>query len=185
MQPLLQNHLKYLAVRLVWTNKNDQAECVWKYITNYQYEVCEQLKGIPGVLFFLSSITATVTMATRAVHPGIAFWLAADPQVVQEYQIYTALRNNTYGASLKIITHRTANNEIDRHVNNVSMAVKDFGPGYVQDKIRLAGLPETRHYLRERIYMRSTPEETYYIDVLSRAQQILASQGLVFHLERF
>ena len=185
VQPLLQDGLNYLTFRLMWTNKDNHAEAVWKYITQYQQGLCEQIKMMPGVVFFISSITATVTMATRTVHPGIAFWIATDPNIVKEYQIYTALRNNGFGAELKIVTPRNANSEVDRQLQNLSTTVKDFGPGYVQDKMNVVCPQESSQHMRERIYLKSAPKGTSYSTVLFRAQEILSSQGLDFYLEVF
>ena len=181
IKPLLdQADFTYLAFRLMWTNKKRQADEVWKHITSHQRQVCDQLKAISGTVFFISSITATVTMTTKAVHPGIAFWVGVDTRVVQEYHIYTSLRNNSLGAEVKIITHRTAANELQRQVNAVSMAVKDYGPGYVEAKVCL---PEP--YLRERFYMRAAPGDAVYTDIIQNAHLTLAQLGLVFHLETY
>ena len=151
----------------------------------YQQEVCHQLTSVPGVDFFLSDITATTTGATRAVHPGLAFWVAIDPCAVSEIQIYTAMRNNVFRADLKLMTHtKTELTGCDREIKSVTMALKDFGPGYVQNKVS-ANLQSGSHYCRDRLYLKQSTEGLGYERIIRRAQEVLSQYGLHLQLETY
>ena len=186
VKPLHRDERRYLAFRLMWNSKHvDEVDTIWNNITYYQQDVCRQLTSVPGVDFFLSDITATTTRATRVVHPGLAFWVAIDPDLTSEIQIYTAMRNNVFHADLKLMSNtQTDLLETDRQIKNLGLAVKDFGPGYVQSRVN-AGLGPNSQYFRERFYLRRGRESDLYNEVILTAQQALSELGLHLHVETF
>ena len=174
-----------MAFRLVWTKRQrTNTESVWPNLPSYQQTACEQLKQLPGVEFFLSSITATTIAQNKTVNPGLAFWVALNQFEVHESLVYITMRNNEYGADLKIMTHKSGQNEYEQHVHNLSLLVKDYGPGFVQTKVASA-LGPGEQYLRDRIYMRAAPADAIYPKVLLTAQQVLGRMGLQLYLETY
>ena len=141
---------------------------------------------MPGIEYFLSAITATScrTNNTKVIHPGVAFWVGTDPILTSDFDICTGMRQNTFNADLKLMTCKSANSEADRQVSNVAMAVKDFGPGYVQSQVN-AHLDPATLYLRERIYLRAAPRDTSYPPLILQAQEALSRLGLYVHVETF
>ena len=187
VKPLLRADRRYLGFRLMWNSKRmSNYDEIWSNITYYQQEVCGQLSQFAGIEFFLSTITATVTRmkASRVIHPGLAFWVAVDPAVASDLHVYTAMRKNAFSAELKLMTSKSAVTETDRQINNVAMAVKDFGPGYVQSKVS-SGLGPGAEYLRDRLYLSMAPEHSHYQQVIVCAQQALGQVGLHLHVETY
>ena len=176
---------KFCAFRLVWIGKAcPNLEEVWSNIVHYQQNTDSRLQMIPGIEFFLSAVTATVTVtagvAEKDVKPALAYWVGGRVDALQDAQLYISMRSNTFGATLKLMTHKTARNEHERQLNNLAMAVKDFGQGFVQSKVNSVsggGYEPIRLYMKE--------AKSPYFDTLRQACPRLAEAGLGLHVEHF
>lgn len=186
VKPLLRIDRRFLAFRLVWMHKQHQnSDEIWRNFAFFQQHTCNQLKEIEGIEFFLSVISATVTVPKKDVNPAIAFWIAINPYRIQEYAIYNLMRSNTFGAELKIMTNKTAKGELERQVNNVAMALKDYGAGYVHNKLENL-LPDdiSKDYRCQQLHMKAE-QGTDYPGILMRAQRALLQHGLNLLVETY
>lgn len=183
--PLMQSGYKFITFRLMWSPKDVlNIDDVWDNLTKFQQLMSSQLMTMDGIPFFVTAVTATVSVSknTRAIHPGLAFWVATNPTVVKEFQVFTMLRSNSHGASLKIMS-TTANQNDPRHnVENICMVLKDFGHGFVKQKLDFH--TGTNKYKKERLYMKAGPDMDYS-RILLNAQRVLSQFGLDLYIETF
>ena len=186
VQPVLHPQRKLMAFRLVWTSKQcSNTEEIWQKIIGYQKAASDQMKLIPGIEFFICTITATTsTGKVKTINPALGFWVAIDTSLVHESQIYISMRNNGFGAELKIMTHKSVQNELELHVHNLSMIVKDYVPGFIQNKV-LAMVGPNERFHRERLYIRAAHSGATYPGALCAAQQTLAHYGLQLYMETY
>lgn len=182
VQPLLQEDVKYLAFRLVWNQREHQnTETIWANMFEFQRQMCRQLMTVPGVYFFICSITATKTGTTGDIHPGLGFWVVADPYQIIDCQVYTMIRNNGFGAELKILKQRSTDQLDHGQVHSLSIILKDMGVGYVSKKLVDAG--GSPNYHKDRVFLKAGSAR--YADILLNAQMKLVSCGLNLHIQTF
>lgn len=183
VEPLCGDYYKYLTFRIVWTRKECQnPDAVWENIFNFQQTFSNRLKSLDGVVFFLSAITATITMSSKTVHPALGFWVATDPNIVKESQVYILMRNVAAGAEVKIISQR-GDNPVQQQMYNLSVVLKDIGPGYVKQK--LDSVFGRSPFPKERIYMKAAPRDAVYPNVLKSTQEVLTSYRMSLGMEIF
>lgn len=187
IEPLRQDPLKYLAFRLVWTQKeHPNVREVWGNMYQFQEQLCNELMGVPGVIFFISAITATRTTSSGDIHPGLAFWLVADPYNIQECQVFTMLRKNIYRAELKLLKYTARVVKCDeKQADSLSMVLKDTGVGYVTQKLAEANGSGSSGGQKERIYLRAGPVGDRYTGVLINAQKWFAHVGVHMSIRTF
>lgn len=135
-----------------------------------------------GIDFFLSTITATISMPSKDVNPALAFWVVINPSYLQECTVYQQMRSNTFGAELKIMTNKTAKNEVERQSCHVSMALKDYGHGYVRSMLDFLLPAEYKPCQYGRVYIRAGMK--YTNDVLN-ARHTLERHGVELNIETF
>lgn len=182
-QLITMENMQFVTFRMVWVRRDDaERDLVWNSIFDIQQEFCNILKGLPGLHFFLSSVTATWTKATKRIHPAVVFWAAKDPFALEDLQMYSSLRNKSFGSELKFVNMKGAN-AADFQLNHLCIALKDFGPGWVQQKLDYT--VGNQSYLRDRIYCKKGTDSFDFFSIFENAVYKLGSHGLNIHLETF
>ena len=136
--PVLQRVQKSCAFRLVIMRRDLTEQDLWQHTEWGRRVVDEAIKKLPGVDFFASALTATVSVhrGSRIIYPALGFWVIGDQ--LQESVVLSSLRQNPLGARLKLFTQRTNTKfNADRELYLLSMVVKDCTGGFVQKKIEM------------------------------------------------
>lgn len=187
VRPVFSVKRNFLAFRLVWSKKRyANVHYIWRNICSYQADINSALKGIDGVEFFISTITATFSLPSKDVSPALAFWVALNSEMVEDLAIYNVMRNNSLGAELRLLNSRKeakdGKPEADREGYLVGMVLKDHQPGYVSDMLKQILPAEEMPSHREHLYIKSKPGSDYE-HVLLKAGQSLERFWLKFYTE--
>lgn len=181
---------KYFGIRLTWSGKEwpeDKLGLLWQNIPSYQEAASKQVQQIPGVDYFISSLTATASFASgkpTSVNPGIAFWIVTDAQFTNELLLFTRLRKNPFGAALRMITmKKTTTCEEVRQLNNLAITLKDSCYGYIQQRIESeTGMSSARNFICVNM---AGQNGTKYRNILQQAGTALQNWGLSTQLDEY
>ena len=137
--PVLHQGWRVSAFRLSWIKQDDLAiQNIWDQIVQWRTMLDKMLSSIMGIRIYLSAITATQstqsskdTKAQYRVHPGMAYWVAADSTVFDERQMFSHMQGNRFGATMKPLLQPYQQSKADI-CNAAFTVVKDNVEGTVR-----------------------------------------------------
>lgn len=135
-----------VAFRLVWRGQEEELDMAWQNIIAHRETVDSIIKDMTGVSFFVSGISGTVSIHSRTdqptdIYPALAYWVVGELPDFNESRLMAAMMKNGVGATVRQISQRRRPTEANffsmsnHRAATLFMVVKDYGKGYVRDKI--------------------------------------------------
>ena len=102
------------------------------------------ISEIPGVVFFVSTITGTAirarTSGVAATHvmetyPALGYWVVGHDPLFDQRDLYLRMEENGLGATLKHLHHKGQRGLSDEVSMGLYMVVKDHGSGFIRRKV--------------------------------------------------
>ena len=180
VQPAFDRGLRVAAVRLSWLKQDDATtQSVWDQIVDWRPNLDAMVCQVPGVVMYISAITATQSTisgrkdksAEYRIHPGIAYWVLADPIVFQERLLFSHLQKNRYGATMKPLLHPYQQTAQDI-TNAIFTVVKDNVEGVVTRMVvsssALCCGPDQPMHPLVKLYVLNETESTFAQNLVDR-----------------
>ena len=132
IEPVLERGLKVSAVRLCWFGDDvQQLQPFWENIMSLREELDGILKETPGVPFFVSCLTATISgKKKRLTFPGVAYWIASEKDTPVR-SLFDRMQNNGLGAKMKLIL-QPYQESLDHVCQSMYTVAKDSVDGVVK-----------------------------------------------------
>ncbi len=141
--PLLQLPAAAVAFRVVWRGSEDGKDLVWKNILTHRHYCDEQVKTMPEVGLFLSSISGVVTRppkpALPTVSPALAYWVVLKPGVRDDSLGRERIKHMQIhyqgSAEVKALHEPPLVHTMEAMNSSLYVAMKDHANGFVKKKI--------------------------------------------------
>lgn len=181
-RPVLAEAHEVTAFRLFWRGQDTITG--WKNIIYNRMELDAVVAEYPGVSFFISAITATArdpkttysnNDARLRAYPALGYWIVTRDSTFDRHALMKKLSEAAEGAELK--TMLQCDGEKVNEVGALNLIVKDYGKGYVQQRIKESAgedHPTIRFILKEE----------HFEEKLLEAVDLLSGVGCPVSLEK-
>lgn len=191
VKPVAASNGHVVAFRLVWRGQETELDHAWKNIIHFRNNVDEALKLFPAVAFFISAVTGTVSIHSRTdqptgVYPALAYWVVGQQPDFDESRLLGVMMQNGLGANVRQITQRRKQTDPPDPANSYGastlfMVVKDYGKGYVRDKMDSAIGTSTASHPAVKCFV----HDTRFSGVLAAARENLHLSGFKLVVENY
>ena len=183
--PVLAHGWKVCAFRMTWSGRdNASVDVVRARLVELREELDKMVQTLPGVLFFVSAITATSSknrsqgVYTHFIHPGVGYWVVTDPDVgFNQQQLFTTMQLNRFRASMKLLLQPYQQEE--KHIlNSLHLVLRNTMDGCIPSMVQASALQclgqEGGNYPVMKIYA----VDKSMVNFLAPIQTSLQSSGL-------
>ena len=132
VDPTLKRNLKVSAVRLCWFGDDaHQLQPFWENILNLRDQLDGIMKSTPGVMYYMSCLTATMSGKKKKLSfPGVSYWIASEKDAPVR-NLFDNMQNNRLGAKMKLIL-QPYQESIDHIYQSMYTVAKDTADGVVK-----------------------------------------------------
>ena len=145
--PVLAHGWKVCAFRMTWSGRdNASVDVVRARLVELREELDKMVQTLPGVLFFVSAITATTSreriegMTNYFVHPAVGYWVVYAPSVgMDQKDLFCTMQENRLSATLKLLLQPYQHDA--RHIiNSLHLILKNTMDGCVPRMVQASAL---------------------------------------------
>ena len=146
VQPVVNSSRMVCAFRLIWRGTDGYCDQIWENIAEYHQLANNIVKAVPGVDFFVSSVSATASWKyhkkekTVQIFPAIAFWVVTEVEDFCRFQcqLLREVDQNRFGASAKLLNAENPSRGqayADTICKTLFTVMKDVQGNYVETRM--------------------------------------------------